>query len=49
MQIENILNHLRDRTPALMGHKYFKRSSVLIPLVELNGETHILLKSGPKT
>ncbi|MFD1064643.1 NUDIX hydrolase [Oceanobacillus locisalsi] len=44
MQIENILNELRDRTPALMGHKHFKQSSVLIPLIEINGETHILFE-----
>lgn len=44
MQIENILNELKDRTPALMGHQHFKRSSVLIPLIEVNGETHILFE-----
>ncbi|WP_080872192.1 NUDIX hydrolase [Oceanobacillus timonensis] len=44
MQIEHILNELKDRTPALMGHQHFKRSSVLIPLVEVDGETHILFE-----
>ncbi|WP_040978113.1 NUDIX hydrolase [Oceanobacillus jeddahense] len=44
MQIENILNELKDRTPALMGHKHFKRSSVLIPLIEVAGESHILFE-----
>ena len=44
MQIENILNELKDRTPALMGHQHFKRSSVLIPLIEINGEAHILFE-----
>ncbi|GIO24976.1 CoA pyrophosphatase [Oceanobacillus sp. J11TS1] len=44
MQIENILNKLKDRTPALMGHQHFKQSAVLIPLVEINGETHILFE-----
>lgn len=44
MQIKQILNQLKDRTPALMGHQYFKRSSVLIPLLEINGETHILFE-----
>lgn len=44
MQIENILGLLKGRTPALMGHQHFKRSSVLIPLIEVNGETHILFE-----
>ncbi|MBC5635444.1 CoA pyrophosphatase [Ornithinibacillus sp. BX22] len=44
MNIETILKHLATREPGIMGRENFKQSAVLIPLVEIEGEAHILFE-----
>ncbi|GAB2542456.1 NUDIX hydrolase [Gracilibacillus alcaliphilus] len=44
MEINNIFHTLKGRTPSLMGYQYFKRSSIMIPLVDKDGETHVLFE-----
>jgi peroxisomal coenzyme A diphosphatase NUDT7 len=44
METDNILNQLRGRKPGILGEKDFFRVSVFLPLVEKNGETHILFE-----
>lgn len=44
MNIETILRHLATREPRIMGSENFKQSAVLIPLVEIEGEAHILFE-----
>ncbi|MCT1576762.1 CoA pyrophosphatase [Oceanobacillus kimchii] len=44
MNIQEIFKQLHGRTPSLMGHEHFKESSVIIPLIEIDGETHILFE-----
>ncbi len=44
MNIETILKHLATRKPGIMGSENFKQSAVIIPLVEIEGEAHILFE-----
>lgn len=44
MNITNILSKLAAKEPGIMGLENFRRSSVLIPLVEVEGEVHILFE-----
>lgn len=44
MNIQEIFHKLHHRTPSVMGHEHFKKSSVIIPLVDKEGETHILFE-----
>ena len=44
MGIDKILARLNGRKPGILGEKDFFRFSVLLPLVEKNGETHILFE-----
>ncbi len=44
MDINNILGQLSEKEPGIMGMEDFKRSAVLIPLVNINGDTHILFE-----
>ncbi|WP_042143220.1 CoA pyrophosphatase [Paucisalibacillus sp. EB02] len=44
MDIHTILNRLSAKEPGIMGMEDFKQSAVLIPLVDVNGETHILFE-----
>ncbi|WP_047980360.1 NUDIX hydrolase [Ornithinibacillus contaminans] len=44
MDSRSILTKLASMEPGIMGLDSFKRSAVLIPLVEIDGETHILFE-----
>jgi peroxisomal coenzyme A diphosphatase NUDT7 len=44
MNIQNILKRLSLKEAGIMGIENFKQSAVLIPLVEINGEAHILFE-----
>lgn len=40
----SVLNKLKNHTPIILGSEAFKKYAVLVPLVEINGETHILFE-----
>lgn len=44
MQIDEILDHLRKRTPVILGSEKFYKYSVLLPLVEKEDGLHILFE-----
>ncbi|MFC3041114.1 NUDIX hydrolase [Virgibacillus xinjiangensis] len=44
MDASSIINKLKDRTPAILGQNNYFRSAILIPLVEKDGETHLLFE-----
>ena len=44
MNASNIINKLRNRKPSILGHENFRKFAVLLPLVEVGGETHILFE-----
>ncbi|WP_249869623.1 NUDIX hydrolase [Oceanobacillus saliphilus] len=44
MDTSRIIAKLQDRMPSIMGHEHFKKSAVLVPLIEKNGETSILFE-----
>ncbi|HLQ97498.1 MAG TPA: CoA pyrophosphatase [Candidatus Dormibacteraeota bacterium] len=44
MNASNIINKLKDRQPSILGHENFRKFAVLLPLVEVEGETHILFE-----
>ncbi|GAM13561.1 NUDIX hydrolase [Mesobacillus selenatarsenatis] len=44
MNINQISNTLLGRTPSILGHEKFIKFAVLLPLVEVNGEVHILFE-----
>lgn len=44
VHINQILTTLQAKEPGIMGLENFKRSAVLIPLVEVDDETHILFE-----
>ncbi|SET53508.1 NUDIX domain-containing protein [Oceanobacillus limi] len=44
MDIETILSRLKNREPSILGYEELKKSAVLLPLVEVNRETHVLFE-----
>jgi coenzyme A diphosphatase NUDT7 len=44
MKIENIIHKLHDRIPAILGSEHFFKYAVLLPLVNINGEVHVLFE-----
>jgi peroxisomal coenzyme A diphosphatase NUDT7 len=44
MEAETIFNKLKGRKPKILGEEDFFRVSVLLPLVEKDGETHVLFE-----
>ena len=44
MKFEKISDLLRNRKPSLLGIKQYTRFAVLVPIVEWNGELHILFE-----
>ncbi|WP_080847692.1 NUDIX hydrolase [Cytobacillus gottheilii] len=44
MEIDDILNHLRKRTPVILGSEKFYKYSVLLPLVKKEDGLHILFE-----
>ncbi|WP_102026265.1 NUDIX hydrolase [Salirhabdus sp. Marseille-P4669] len=39
-----ILRKLQNHHPFILGHEHFLKSSVLLPLIEKNGEVHVLFE-----
>lgn len=44
MNASNIIAKLKNRKPSILGEAYFKKYAVLLPLIELQEETHILFE-----
>ncbi|WP_174732445.1 NUDIX hydrolase [Mesobacillus harenae] len=44
MELERIVSKLKDRTPGVLGNEQFLKYAVLLPLIEKNGELHILFE-----
>ncbi|AIF44818.1 CoA pyrophosphatase [Virgibacillus sp. SK37] len=44
MKIEKVIDKLQHRKPSILGYKDFFKSAVLLPLININGETHILFE-----
>ncbi|MUK88639.1 NUDIX domain-containing protein [Ornithinibacillus sp. L9] len=44
MDISKIINTLKDRKPSILGYDELKKSAVLLPLVEVEGKTHVLFE-----
>lgn len=44
MEPLDILKRLENREPSILGQEKLKKSAVLVPLVDIEGETHILFE-----
>jgi len=44
LNASNIIAKLKNRKPSILGEEYFKKYAVLLPLIELEEETHILFE-----
>ncbi|PAV31586.1 coenzyme A pyrophosphatase [Virgibacillus profundi] len=44
MNLSNIITKLKDRKPSILGHEQFRKSAVLLPLIEKDDELHILFE-----
>jgi peroxisomal coenzyme A diphosphatase NUDT7 len=44
MNGEDIIQLLKGRTPKVLGSEDFREYAILVPLIEVNGETHILFE-----
>ncbi len=44
MDPAKIIAQLKGRVPSIMGHENFRKSAVLVPLIEVGNETHILFE-----
>lgn len=44
MRTEEIFNKLADYEPSILGEEKFKKYSILIPLIEIHGETNLLFE-----
>ena len=44
MDSATVIAKLKGRTPSILGHHQLRKSAVLLPLVEVEGETHILFE-----
>ncbi|MDY0395311.1 NUDIX hydrolase [Virgibacillus halophilus] len=44
MKAAQILDKISNRKPAMMGYDAFKKSAILLPLLDIDGETHILFE-----
>lgn len=44
MDGENIFSKLKNRVPEILGHEQFRKSAVLLPLLDVKGETHVLFE-----
>ncbi|MYL60478.1 NUDIX domain-containing protein [Virgibacillus halodenitrificans] len=44
MKLERVIDKLQHRKPSILGYKDFFKSAVLLPLININGETHILFE-----
>ncbi|EQB38085.1 MULTISPECIES: NUDIX hydrolase [Virgibacillus] len=44
MKAPDVIAKLKDRTPTILGRENFHEFAILIPLVEINNETHLLFE-----
>ena len=44
VEIESILNSLKQRRPQIMNQEAYRRYGILIPLVQVDSETHVLFE-----
>ncbi|MBU5468478.1 CoA pyrophosphatase [Virgibacillus sp. MSJ-26] len=44
MNASSIIAKLKSRKPSILGEEYFKKYAVLLPLIEMQEETHILFE-----
>ena len=44
MDVSRIIEKLKDRQPSILGHEEFQKYAVLLPLIEVEKETHILFE-----
>ncbi|GAB3800924.1 NUDIX hydrolase [Virgibacillus kimchii] len=44
MELEQILDKLQKRQPTILGYEKFKKSAILIPLLEKDNELHLLFE-----
>lgn len=44
MEIDKIVNVVKERTPSLLGRGDFKRFSILLPLIKKDNDVHILFE-----
>ncbi|GLB58697.1 NUDIX hydrolase [Cytobacillus sp. NCCP-133] len=44
MEIEKLANRLKNRTPVILGSERFSKFAILLPLVEIEGEIHVLFE-----
>ncbi|MCA1062969.1 CoA pyrophosphatase [Rossellomorea sp. AcN35-11] len=44
MDINNILKRFKDRSPKVLGSESFTEYAILLPLIEVNEETHVLFE-----
>ncbi|MBY7145003.1 CoA pyrophosphatase [Virgibacillus sp. NKC19-3] len=44
MKLENIITKLQNREPRILGQEEFRKSAVLLPLIEVENEIHILFE-----
>jgi peroxisomal coenzyme A diphosphatase NUDT7 len=44
MDLSNVFKKMQGHTPNILGHKELNQYAVLLPLVEINNETHVLFE-----
>ncbi|GLY11044.1 NUDIX hydrolase [Pseudobacillus badius] len=44
MKLNQLFEHFQGRTPAILGSEHFAKFAVLLPLVEKDGEIHVLFE-----
>ncbi|UJL46265.1 CoA pyrophosphatase [Virgibacillus sp. NKC19-16] len=44
MNLSNIISKLQNRQPGILGQEQFRKSAVLLPLIEVENEIHILFE-----
>ncbi|MCA1054457.1 CoA pyrophosphatase [Rossellomorea aquimaris] len=44
MNADEIMHRVRGRTPKVLGSEEFSEFAIFVPLIEVNGETHILFE-----
>lgn len=49
MDLDRITDKVKDHTPAVLGHKHFMKSAVLLPLIQKADELHVLFEVRSET
>lgn len=45
MDASNVITKLKNRQPSILGHEKYREYAVLLPLIEVDNETHILFET----